>query len=164
MKYIVIILIILILFTLFKTVVFPNIIKNSCKKKIIKCLQGVDNISFLSDKEIDEDLKIKINNQIFYFKILLCPNNCDLQINNIETWGIYKNGKFTYINDIKKFINSKVSNKIVVLASKAHTIKKVINECEMIMVNENVDVYNSLVINYDKINLIKEIVEKRCKS
>ena len=52
-------------------------------------------------------------------------------------------------------------NKIVVLASKAHTIKKVINECEMIMVDENVDVYNSLVINYDKINLLNEIVKKK---
>lgn len=163
MKYIVIILIILILFTLLKVLIFPSMQKSSCKKKIIHCLQSLNNISFLSDKEIDEDLKIKVNNQTFYFKILLCPSNCDLQINNIETWGIYKNGKFTYINDIKKFINSKKDNKIVVLASKAHTIKKVINECEMIMVDETTDVYNSLVINYDKINLLNEIVEKRCK-
>lgn len=163
MKYLAIILIILFLFVLFKAFLLPNIMKSSCKKKIIQCLQNIDNISFLSGKEIAEDLKIKVNNQVFYFKILLCPSNCDLQINNIETWGIYKNGKFTYINDIKKFINSKKDNKIVVLASKAHTIKKVINECEMIMVDETTDVYNSLVINYDKINLLNEIVEKRCK-
>ncbi len=161
MKYIVIILIILILFTLFKALIIPNMMKSSCKKKIIQCLQNIDSISFLSGKEIDEDLKIKVNNQVFYFKILLCPSNCDLQINNIETWGIYKNGKFIYINDIKKFINSKGINKIVVLASKAHTIKKVINECEMIMVDETVDVYNSLVINYDKISLLNEIVKKK---
>ena len=161
MKYIVIILIILILFTLLKALIIPNMMKSSCKKKIIQCLQNIDSISFLSGKEIDEDFKIKVNNQVFYFKILLCPSNCDLQINNIETWGIYKNGKFAYINDIKKFINSKGINKIVVLASKAHTIKKVINECEMIMVDETVDVYNSLVINYDKINLLNEIVKKK---
>lgn len=164
MKYLIIILIILLLFTLFKAIILPKIMKASCKKKIMQCLQSIENVSFFKEKTIDEDLKIRVDDQVFYFKILLCPNNCDLQINNIETWGIYKQGKFIYINEIKKFINSKENNKIVVLASKAHTIKKVINECEMIMVDENVDVYNSLVINYDKINLIKEIVKKRCKN
>ena len=164
MKYLIIILLVLLLFTLFKVTILPKIMKATCKKKVMQCLQKVDNISFLNGKTIDEDLKIRVDDQVFYFKILLCPNNCDLQINNIETWGIYKQGKFTYINEIKKFINSQESNKIVVLASEAHTIKKVINECEMIMVDENVDVYNSLVINYDKINLLKEIVTKRCKN
>lgn len=164
MKYLIIILLVLLLFTLFKVIILPKIMKATCKKKVMQCLQKVDNISFLNGKTIDEDLKIRVDDQVFYFKILLCPNNCDLQINNIETWGIYKQGKFTYINEIKKFINSQESNKIVVLASEAHTIKKVINECEMIMVDENVDVYNSLVINYDKINLLKEIVTKRCKN
>ena len=64
--------------------------------------------------------------------------------------------------NINQHTFNKNYNKVLALLNSNEI--KVINECEMIMVNENVDVYNSLVINYDKINLIKEIVEKRCKS
>ena len=55
--------------------------------------------------------------------------------------------KTKLINNLTRFMNSKQDNRIIILSNSAKTIKKVINECEMIMVKPNTDVY--------KINIIK---------
>ena len=48
-------------------------------------------------------------------------------------------------------MNSKQDNRIVILSNSAKTIKKVINECEMIMVKPNTDIYKINIINFNQI-------------
>ena len=48
---------------------------------------------------------------------------------------------------MSSFMKSKLSNKIIIVPFKAKTIKKVINECEMVMVNPSIDVYGCKIYN-----------------
>ena len=59
--------------------------------------------------------------------------------------------KTKLVNNLSRFMNSSLDNRIVILSKKAKTIKKVINECEMIMVKPETDVYKINIINFDKI-------------
>ena len=102
-----------------------------------------------------------INNKTYNVKVLQTPKKCDLQINNIETFVVYTKTlsdtmKSKVLSDMKTFMNSKMENRIIIIPSKAKTIKKVINECEMIMVNHTVDVYKTKIYNEKEIiNLFK---------
>ena len=78
-------------------------------------------------------------------------------INNIDTFIAYikagsDNMKAKSITGISTFMKNKLENKIIIIPFKAKTIKKVINECEMVMVNPSVDVYNSKIYNANQID------------
>ena len=60
------------------------------------------------------------------------------------------------LSNMSTFMKANQQNKIILLANKAKTIKKVINECEMIMVNPDVDVHGTKVYNLNQYeNLFK---------
>ena len=92
---------------------------------------------------------------MYRVKVLQSPKNSDIQINNIDTFIAYvKSGdnlKAKNISGMTSFMKSKLNNKIIIVPFKAKTIKKVINECEMIMVNPSVDVYGCKIYNKDQI-------------
>ena len=135
----------------------PIINKIKVKNKLLYNISK-SNLSYTLTKEKKDgcDYKLLINGKEFYIKVVIVPKNCDLQINNIDTWVCYIKAssdsmKTKLVNNLSSFMNSSLDNRIVILSKKAKTIKKVINECEMIMVKPETDVYKINIINFDKI-------------
>ena len=130
------------------------------KTKAIKLLkkEGLKNkqvVHILKGKKEKCTFLAKINEEVYHVKVLQSPKNSDIQINNIDTFIAYvKSGdnlKAKNISGMTSFMKSKLNNKIIIVPFKAKTIKKVINECEMIMVNPSVDVYGCNIYNKDQI-------------
>lgn len=130
------------------------------KKKVIKMLLNIAkqrDLILIKNKLFKQAFILKYNNFEYNIKIITVSKNCDLQINNIDKWVVYKksfgsNLSTTVVKDMEDFMNSNLNNRIVILANKAKTIKKVINECEMIMVNPTIEVYGVRILNFDQIN------------
>ena len=142
---------------LYISILKPSINKNRVKNKLLYYISK-SNLSYdLSKTNIDgSDFKLLINGKKYLIKVVIVPKNCDLQINNIDTWVCYIKSsgdcmKTKLINNLTKFMNSKQDNRIVILSNSAKTIKKVINECEMIMVKPNTDIYKINIINFNQI-------------
>lgn len=157
--YIIVIALIAICFLdiLYVSILKPIINKNRVKNKLLYHISK-SNLSYdLSKTNIDgSDFKLLINGKKYLIKVVIVPKNCDLQINNIDTWVCYMKAsgdsmKTKLINNLTRFMNSKQDNRIVILSNSAKTIKKVINECEMIMVKPNTDVYKINIINFNQI-------------
>lgn len=144
-----------ILYIVFISVIYPTIKNNKVKKLLINsAIKENKKIVIIKEKSKGSTFKIKIEDKIYSAKVIYTRKNCDLQINNFETWVMYiKSADGTYktktVSNMSEFMNSKDNNKIVLLANKAKTIKKVINECEMIMVNPTIDVFGVNVYNYN---------------
>ena len=132
--YIIIILVILFTFfhLLYKFVLYPFFIKKRIKSNIIKEAVANNTTAIIINQHIDNcDFQIKINDKIFLIKIIYNKKNCDLQINNFETFFMYQKTfsnalKAKQIFGLKTFMKSTKQNRILVLAKKAKTIKKVI--------------------------------------
>lgn len=129
------------------------------RKKIIKEIYQVakqlqkECVIFVKHVD-DSDLLVKVSDKLFLVKIIYVKKNCDLQINNIDAFFMYtktlsKDLKYKELGGLKTFMNSQKPNRVIVLSKKAATIKKVINECEMIMVDETTDIYKAHILNQD---------------
>ena len=136
------------------------------KSKAIKLLKkhSFNNkkmIRIINNKKEGCDFSFQLDDTIYNVKVLLNPRNSDIQINNIETFISYVNAgsdnmKTKTLPKMSAFMNNKLDNKIILLPVKAKTIKKVINECEMIMVNPDVDVHGTKIYNLNQYeNLFK---------
>ena len=99
--YIIIILVILFTFfhLLYKFVLYPFFIKKRIKSNIIKEAVANNTTAIIINQHIDNcDFQIKINDKIFLIKIIYNKKNCDLQINNFETFFMYQK---TFSNALK---------------------------------------------------------------
>ena len=141
---------------LYISIIKPFIYKNRAIRLLKK--EGLNNkkiVHILKEKKEGISFQAKINEEVYNVKVLQSPRNCDLQINNIDTFIAYvKSGdnlKAKKILGMSSFMKSKLSNKIIIVPFKAKTIKKVINECEMVMVNPSIDVYGCKIYNKDQI-------------
>lgn len=144
-----------ILYIIYITIIYPTLRKNIIKKRLFQSALSFNKQVIVSKSKVDgATFKIKIDNKNYLAKVIYVPNNCDLQINNIDTFVVYKKAtqdtyKHKILHGMTLFMNSKHPNKIILLAKKAKTIKKVINECEMIMVNSKTDVYGTNIYNFN---------------
>ena len=142
---------------LYIALIKPTIYKNKAIRLIKKAaLNNKKNVHIIKNKNEGCSFSIKVDEKTYNAKVLMSPKNCDLQINNIDTWVCYIKAssdsmKTKLVNNLSRFMNSSLDNRIVILSKKAKTIKKVINECEMIMVKPETDVYKINIINFDKI-------------
>ena len=144
------------------TILYPFISKKKIKKKILStAIQHNADCSIIKSNYDDADFIVKVNGKLFLVKLLYNKRNCDLQINNIYTFIMHtqtltNNLKSKKISGLSKFMKSKKENRILILNKKAKTIKKVINECEMIMVKDDIDVYGTHILNNDYNYLFKD--------
>ena len=133
----------------------PIIIKKRIISGILKDASKYEVRCTILKNHVDNaDFSIKTDDKVFLVKVINVKKNCDLQINNIDTFMMYtktlsKTFKVKKIPNLTKFMKSKKGNRIIILSTKAKTIKKVINECEMVMVDENTDVYGVHILNYN---------------
>ena len=143
---------------LYIALIKPTIYKNKAIRLIKKAaLNNKKIVHIIKNKNEGCSFSIKVDEKTYNVKVLMNPKNCDLQINNIDTFIAYikassDNMKAKSITDISTFMKNKLENKIIIIPFKAKTIKKVINECEMVMVNQSVDVYNSKIYNANQID------------
>ena len=143
---------------LYIALIKPTIYKNKAIRLIKKAaLNNKKIVHIIKNKNEGCSFSIKVDGLTYNAKVLMSPKNCDLQINNIDTFIAYikagsDNMKAKSITGISTFMKNKLENKIIIIPFKAKTIKKVINECEMVMVNPSVDVYNSKIYNANQIN------------
>lgn len=156
------VIVICLLYIIYITLIYPAIRNSIIRKKLTKeALTYNKNIIILKSKEYDSTFKIKIEEKIYLAKVIYTPKNCDLQINNVDTFVVFKkasdgNYKHKTLSNMTVFMKSNQPNKILLLAKKAKTIKKVINECEMIMVNSSTDVHGTNIYNFGEYeNLFK---------
>lgn len=143
---------------LYIALIKPTIYKNKAIRLIKKAaLNNKKIVHIIKNKNEGCSFSIKVDEKTYNAKVLMSPKNCDLQINNIDTFIAYikagsDNMKAKSITGISTFMKNKLENKIIIIPFKAKTIKKVINECEMVMVNPSVDVYNSKIYNAKQID------------
>lgn len=143
---------------LYISLIKPTIYKNKAIRLIKKAaLNNKKIVHIIKNKNEGCSFSIKVDEKTYNAKVLMSPKNCDLQINNIDTFIAYikagsDNMKAKSITGISTFMKNKLENKIIIIPFKAKTIKKVINECEMVMVTPSVDVYNSKIYNANQIN------------
>ena len=142
------------LYIIFISVYYPLLCKSKVYKKINQIKEENHYDFELKKSKIDgSDFVLIKDNKRYLIKVLIVKAGCDLQINNIETFVIYNgnnnNGKG--LSDMHTFMTSKQDNRILILSSQAKTIKKVINESEMIMVDSNTNIYNTKLINFNLI-------------
>ena len=143
---------------LYIALIKPTIYKNKAIRLIKKAaLNNKKIVHIIKNKNDGCSFSIKVDEKTYNAKVLMSPKNCDLQINNIDTFIAYikagsDNMKAKSITGISTFMKNKLENKIIIIPFKAKTIKKVINECEMVMVNPSVDVYNSKIYNANQID------------
>lgn len=160
--YIVTLIIILLCFLYIAFIFIMQAIKQKLVKKAIITAATENNLDYeiINSKENGISFILKTKEKQYNIKVLSVPKNCDLQINNIDTWVIYKKtfGSSTLtcktIDNMTDFMNSKLENRIVILTSQAKTIKKVINECEMIMVKPDTNIYGVNILNNNQIDLL----------
>lgn len=140
----------------FKFILKPIYLKKKVQNQLIKTAKSLNQTClFLKCNEASASFKLKIQEKIFIVKILDIKKNCELQINNIDTFIVYnhvykENCKLKKIPNISNFMKSNQTNRIIILSNQAKNIKKVINECEMIIVNPNVDVYGTHIFNFNQ--------------
>lgn len=101
------------------------------------------------------NFKVMIHQTTYLIKVIRVKRNCDLQINNFDTFIMYSKAhkdtsKYKILPNLTRFMKSKAQNRIIILANKAKHIKKVINECEMIMVDPTTDIYGIHILNYNQ--------------
>ena len=147
-----------ILYIVFVVVIYPSIRKNKVMTQLVKSANlNNKKITIVTTKLHDATFQIKIEDKCYLAKVVMVSKNCDLQINNIDTFVVYKKSsadtyKSKCISNMTQFMKAKEENKIILLSNKAKTIKKVINECEMIMVNPKVDVHGVHIYNFNDYN------------
>ena len=143
---------------LYIALIKPTIYKNKAIRLIKKAaLNNKKIVHIIKNKNEGCSFSIKVDEKTYNAKVLMSPKKCDLQINNIDTFIAYikagsDNMKAKSITGISTFMKNKLENKLIIIPFKAKTIKKVINECEMVMVNPSVDVYNSKIYNANQID------------
>ena len=143
---------------LYIALIKPTIYKNKAIRLIKKAaLNNKKIVHIIKNKNEGCSFSIKVDEKTYNAKVLMSPKKCDLQINNIDTFIAYikagsDNMKAKSITGISTFMKNKLENKIIIIPFKDKTIKKVINECEMVMVNPSVDVYNSKIYNANQID------------
>ena len=104
----------------------------------------------------------KVNNKTYLLKIVNIPSFAEIQINNYNTWEVKYGAGDTpgkpqpykrFLNELRPYLNLKTSEseqRLIILTPKAKKIVKYINECEIVFVKNDTDVYGSKVINeYD---------------
>ena len=146
----VIVIIICLLYILYIYTFFPILRKNKIKKSIKElALSNNKSIEISKSNNKKVDFVIKTTKKIYNVKVVFIPDDCDLQINNIDTWYSYNQSSYKQVVVSSSFMkDDSIENRIVILGRKAKHIKKVINESEMIMVDDNTDVYGVHIINF----------------
>lgn len=145
--------------------------KNALKKLNLALVEiaGVTNVKRVF-KNKNFDYEVDYNNKKFLIKMIYHPSKSEININSMNYWQINrgivssrKSGEqMKGVYDLLKFKlidngYSKNTIKLYVIYPYCNRLMKVINECEMVFIKPNIDVYGCRIINYK--NLKEDILK-----
>jgi hypothetical protein len=138
---------------------FKNKAYNRLYSKLID-IAGIDNIKNIKSKAFDYEMLI--DGRIYLIKMIYHPNKYEININSRKYWqvnrGIVSSRKsgeqmlkvYDLINfDLKENNYPKNTIKLYVIYPFSKRLLKVINECEMIFIKPNVDIYGCHIVNFN---------------
>lgn len=154
------------LLIVFLIVLFVLLGKYKVKRKnneIIELIKEYCEIKGISDYKLElvkkdaYDFYYEDDNDIIYIKIVNNPYNREICINNAIKWQIRSYGasdEMVFVEGIDGLMrldlqyNGKNQKKLYIVYPQARSLLKVINECEMVFIYPNTDVYGAKVITY----------------
>ncbi len=156
-------------------IVLLNRYKNNKKKNdIISVFNEACKLHNITDYKIEYvkndayDFYYEDSKNIYYIKVVNNPMNKEICINNAIKWQLRTHGAVDEMNfvegidglmrmDLKK--NEKAQYKLYIVYPTARALLKVINECEMIFIYPDTDVYGTKVITYVTLKEKPELIE-----
>ena len=137
--------------------------RNNITKLFTKACEnkGISEYKFEHVKKDIYDFYFENDSHIYYIKIINNPGNHEICINNAIKWQLRilgdTNGKINFIENVEGLMRLDLNNKekkehkLYIVYPNTRALLKVINECEMVFVNPDNDVYGSTVITYKKL-------------
>lgn len=139
-----------------------NIFKNKAYNKLYSKLvdiTGIENIKRGTSKAFDYE--INHNDKIYLIKMIYHPRSYEININSKNYWqvnrGVVSSRKtgeqmkkvYDLIEfDLKENNYPKNTVKLYVIYPYSKRLLKVINECEMVFIKPNTDIYGCKVVNF----------------
>lgn len=112
-------------------------------------------------KKADYDVYFESEKSIYYVKVILNPGSQEICINNAVQWQIRKlndpNGHLVFVEKIESLMRLDLKNKekkehkLFIIYPNTRALLKVINECEMVFVYPDTDVYGASVVTYQNL-------------
>ena len=130
------------------------------KNNLIKCFKEKNTDYEVRKKTSNEyDYSLIINNQEYFIKLVDIKKDSDIQISTNKTLVVLRKTltnalKSTELVEVKEFIESSKSNKIILLNAKVNKITLLKSEHEVIELKIGDKVYNTMIIDNKNLNLI----------
>ena len=138
---------------------FKNRAYNKLFSKLID-IAGIENVKNVNSKAFDYEMIL--NDRTYLIKMIYNPKSYEINVNSKKYWqvnrGIVSSRKsgeqmqkvYDLINfDLKEKNYSKNTVKLYVIYPFSKRLLKVINECEMIFIKPNTDIYGCRIINFN---------------
>lgn len=130
------------------------------KNNLIKCFKEKNTDYEVRKKTSNEyDYSLIINNQEYFIKLVDIKKDSDIQISTNKTLVVLRKTltnalRSTELVEVKEFIESSKSNKIILLNAKVNKITLIKSENEVIELKIGDKVYNTMIIDNKNLNLI----------
>lgn len=126
--------------------------EQACKEK------NVTEYQLFAVKTPMYDFYFESSTSIYYVKVILNVGNKELCVNNAVKWQLRERGfneTMHFIDGVENLMkmsfrhhSEKKEHKLFIIYPGARALLKVINECEMVFIYPETDVYGAQVINY----------------
>lgn len=172
MEIILILIGVVIVYMLFENV--SKVLKSN--KKYLYSLDELTNdilhVSINREETKNYDFSFEYNNIKYIFKVVKCPNNGEIVVNNKTIWQInldMRLGKAPknkiMVKDLDGFMNyeEEKTKRYCLVYKDCYSIKQWVNECEMRFINSNKEVvYGIKFVKFNDFeNLLKEIKDNK---
>lgn len=132
-----------------------QLFSNACKEK------GIEEYKLEYVKKSTHDFYFETDKHIYYIKVIYNLSNQEICINNAIKWQLRRlndhNETFSFVEGVEPLMRLDLTNtekkehKLFIIYPDITALLKVINECEMVFVYPDTDVYGARVISYDKL-------------
>lgn len=141
-----------------------RIFNTACKKR------GITDYRLEYVKKETHDLYFESEKHIYYVKVIYNPANHEICINNAIKWQIRKLGEndennMFFADGIEPLMRldlhnkNKKEHKLFIIYPNTRALLKIINECEMVFVYPDTDVYGARVMTYYELDSNPELLE-----
>lgn len=170
--YIVIVLLVLALIIALLTI----LVKEKAKKRrndIVNIFKtaalntGVDDYNIEFVKKDAYDLVYEDDKRVIYVKIVYNPANREICVNNAIKWQLRTHGgseEMSFVEGIEALMRmdvkqkEKYNKKVYIVYPSARALLKVINECEMVFIYPETDVYGTYILSYNDLKENPELI------
>lgn len=147
--------------------IYSKQINNKIKNSIVKIIdvacknKGIIDYRLDTVKKSTHDFYLETNNSIYYIKLIYNFKNYEICINNSTKWQIRRSNssesqmKFVEgVDDLMRLDlpkSGKKNYKLYIIYPNTKALLKVINECEMVFVYPDTDIYGTNVVTYKQL-------------